>query len=94
VLLAPTAAAGQLKLDTEVVRLQQEFGTAPSQAHFTLRAVLLDSATRRVVAVREFDASVPAPSEDAPGGVNAANLAVQRVLGELAEFAAKAAAAP
>lgn len=94
VLLAPTAAAGQLKLDTEVVRLQQEFGTAPSQAHFTLRAVLLDSATRRVVAVREFDASVPAPSEDAPGGVSAANLAVQRVLGELAEFAAKAAAPP
>ncbi len=94
VLLAPTAAAGQLKLDTEVVRLQQEFGSTPSQAHFTLRAVLLDNATRRVVAVREFDASVPAPSEDAAGGVSAANLAVQRVLDELAEFAAKAAAAP
>lgn len=94
VLLAPTAAAGQLKLDTEVVRLQQEFGSTPSQARFTLRAVLLDNASRRVVAVREFDASVPAPSEDAPGGVSAANLAVQRVLGELSEFAAKAAAAP
>ncbi|MCO5122600.1 MAG: ABC-type transport auxiliary lipoprotein family protein [Rhizobacter sp.] len=94
VLLAPTAAAGQLKLDTEVVRLQQEFGSVPSQAHFTLRAVLLDSATRRVVAVREFDASVPAPSEDAPGGVSAANQAVQRVLGELAAFAAQAAATP
>ncbi len=94
VLLAPTAAAGQFRLDTEVIRLQQDFGAAPSQARFTLRAVLLDSATRHVVAVREFDASVPAPSEDAPGGVSAANIAVQRVLGELAEFVAKSAAAP
>lgn len=94
VLLAPTAAAGEMRLDTEVVRLQQDFGITPSQVRFTLRAVLLDSRTRRVIAVREFDASVPAPSDDAPGGVAAANLAVQRVLAELAAFAAKAAAAP
>lgn len=94
VLLAPTAAAGEMRLDTEVVRLQQDFGTTPSQVRFTLRAVLLDSRTRRVIAVREFDASVPATSDDAPGGVAAANLAVQRVLDELAAFAAKAAAAP
>lgn len=94
VLLAPTAAAGEMRLDTEVVRLQQDFGTTPSQVRFTLRAVLLDSRTRRVIAVREFDASVPAPSDDAPGGVAAANLAVQNVLAELAAFAAKAAAAP
>ncbi len=94
VLLAPTAAAGALRLDTEVIRLQQDFAATPSQVRFTLRAVLLDSRTRRVIAVREFDARVPAPTEDAPGGVAAANLAVQRVLDELAVFAAKAAAAP
>ena len=93
-LLAPTAAAGEMRLDTEVVRLQQDFGTTPSQVRFTLRAVLLDSRTRRVIAVREFDASVPAPSDDAPGGGAAANFAVQNVLAELAAFAAKAAAAP
>ncbi|MEO8125196.1 MAG: ABC-type transport auxiliary lipoprotein family protein [Burkholderiales bacterium] len=94
VLLAPTAAAGEMRLDTEVIRLQQDFGMAPSQVRFTLRAVLLDSRTRRVIAVREFDASVPAATEDATGGVAAANLAVQRVLDELAGFAAKAAEAP
>lgn len=94
VLLAPTAAAGEMRLDTEVIRLQQDFGTTPSQVRFTLRAVLLDSRTRRVIAVREFDASVPAATEDATGGVAAANLAVQRVLDELAGFAAKAAEAP
>jgi cholesterol transport system auxiliary component len=94
VLLAPSAAAGEMRLDTEVIRLQQDFGTTPSQVRFTLRAVLLDSRTRRVIAVREFDASVPAPTDDPPGGVAAANQAVQRVLAELAAFAAKAAGAP
>lgn len=94
VLLAPTAAAGEMRLDTEVIRLQQDFGSTPSQVRFTLRAVLLDSRTRRVIAVHEFDASVPSSTEDAPGGVAAANLAVQRVLDELAAFAAKAATAP
>lgn len=88
VLLAPSAAAGEMRLDTEVIRLQQDFGTTPSQVRFTLRAVLLDSRTRRVVAVREFDASVPAPTDDAPGGVAAANVAVARVLDELSRFAA------
>lgn len=93
VLLAPSAAAGEMRLDTEVIRLQQDFGRVPSQVRLTLRAVLLDSRTRRVVAVREFDASAPAPTDDAPGGVAAANQAVQQVLGELATFAAEAAAA-
>lgn len=92
VLLAPTAAAGELRLDTEVIRLQQDFGSTPSVARFTLRAVLLDIGTRRVVAVREFDASAPAPSDDVPGGVAAANRAVQQVLGELAAFVATASA--
>ena len=90
VLLAPSAAAGQWRLDTEVIRLQQDFGASPSQVRFTLRAVLLDSATRRVVAVRELDASVPAATDDTAGGVAAANAAVQRVLGELAAFVANA----
>ena len=45
---------------------------------------------RRVVAWREFDASVSAPSEDAYGGVRAANRAVQDLLAELAAFSAQA----
>ena len=93
VLLAPTAAAGEMRLDTEVIRLQQDFGQVPSQVRLTLRAVLLDSQTRRVIAVRQFDASAPAPTDDAPGGVAAANQAVQQVLGELTAFAAQAASA-
>jgi cholesterol transport system auxiliary component len=52
---------------------------------------MLDTKTRQVLAVRQFERSVAAESEDAYGGVRAANRAVQVVLDELAVFAADAA---
>ena len=91
VVVTPSTAAGDLRLDTEIVRLQHEFQTRPSRVRFTLRACLVDDKTRRVLAWREFDAAVPAASEDPYGGVVAANRAVQTVLGELAVFCAETA---
>ena len=91
VLSAPTGAAGELRLDTELIRLQHDFTGSPSRVRLTLRAVLLDTSTRRVLGSREFDASVPSASDDPAGGVAAANLAAQRVLAELATFCAEAA---
>ena len=85
VLGANSAGSAEFSLDTVVIRLQQDFSQSPSQVRLTLRASLLDNATRRVLASREFDARVNAPSEDADGGVKAANLAVQRVLKELVQ---------
>nr|WP_316641062.1 ABC-type transport auxiliary lipoprotein family protein [uncultured Roseateles sp.] len=89
VLAAPAAAQGDYRLDTELIRLQQDFATAPSRVRLTLRAVLVNTATRRAVAAREFDVSLPAPSDDAYGGVLAANQAAQQLLGELAAFCAQ-----
>ncbi len=86
----PTAAAGELRLDTEIVRLQHEFATVPSRVRFTLRATLVDEKARRVLASREFDAAIPAASDDPRGGVVAANRAVQTVLENLAAFCAEA----
>jgi len=91
VVLTPSAAAGDLRLDTEIVRLQQDFTRAPSRVRFTLRAYMVDSKTRRVLAQREFDESVAAASEDPYGGVMAANRAVQVVLERLAGFCTEAA---
>lgn len=92
VLRAPSAASAELRLDTELLRLQQDFGVTPSRVHLSLRAVLVDTGSRRVLAWREFDASVAAPSEDAYGGVRAANQAARQLLIELATFTAQAAA--
>ncbi len=91
VVQTPSAAAGDLRLDTEIIRLQQEFGTQPSRVRFTLRAYLVDEGTRRVLARREFDTAVPAASDDPYGGVVAANRAVQTVLEDLSAFCAEAA---
>jgi cholesterol transport system auxiliary component len=82
----PGAASGDLRLDTEIIRLQHEFQSSPSRVRFTLRATLVDDRTRRVLAWREFEALVPAASEDPYGGVLAANQAVQNVLQDLSQF--------
>lgn len=88
---APSAAAGDLRLDSEIKRLQQDFGSSPSRVRFTLRAYVVDNTTRRVLAWREFDESVVAASDDPYGGVVAANRAVQNVLEQLAGFCREAA---
>jgi cholesterol transport system auxiliary component len=80
-----------MRLDTEIMRLQHEFLAAPSRVRFALRAYLVDTATRRVLASREFEALAAAPGEDPHGGVVAATQAVRKVLGELAAFCAEAA---
>lgn len=91
VVQTPSTATGQMRLDIEILRLQHEFLSVPSQVRFTLRAYLVENKTRRVIASREFDAAVSAASEDPYGGVVAANHAVQRVLEDLSVFCAAAA---
>ena len=78
--------AAALRLETEIVTLQQEFTAHPSQVRFVLRARLLDLAERRVLAGAVFEAVEAAPSDDPYGGVVAANRAVARVLEEVATW--------
>jgi cholesterol transport system auxiliary component len=86
VVSTPSPAQGEVRLDTEILRLQQEFMNTPGQVRFTLRAYLVENTTRRVIATREFEAVAAAPSEDPRGGVTAAHAAVRSVLAELADF--------
>ena len=89
---APSSANGDLRLDSEVLLLQQEFAGTPSRVRFALRVNLVEDATRRVVASRDFATFATAPSEDPYGGVVAANEAVRTVLADVAAFCAAAAA--
>ena len=91
VVLTPSAASGNMTLDSEIMRFSHDFSTSPSRVRFTLHAVMVDSATRQVLGWREFDASVAANSEDPEGGVVAANRAVQQVLEQLTSFCVEAA---
>ncbi|MEJ6001200.1 ABC-type transport auxiliary lipoprotein family protein [Paucibacter soli] len=86
--VAPSASAtaAGLRLDTELLTLQQEFEGGGSLLRLALRARLIDNLTRRVLASRDFSTAEPASPANAQGGAAAANRALQRVLGELREF--------
>ena len=77
-----------LRLDTELIRLQQDFTAQPSRVELALRAQLYDVNSKTILAVREFDATETATSEDAYGGVMAANRALERLLVQLTDFCA------
>jgi cholesterol transport system auxiliary component len=89
---APTGVPADLRLDTELVRLQQNFMTRPSRVELSLRFRLLDLRGRRVVAARVVDVDVAAASDDPDGGVVAANTALARALAQAAAFAVDASA--
>jgi cholesterol transport system auxiliary component len=89
VLHAPSAAASGWRLETELLRLHQDFSVRPSQVRLVLRAVLVDSASRRAMAWREFDVSVPAASEGPVAGALAAQTAAQAVVLAVATFCAE-----
>lgn len=92
VVQTPGVVPADVRLDTELIRLQQDFSSQPSRVQLTLRAQLVDMRSKQVLAVKLFDEAESAASEDAYGGVSAANRALQRVLEQVADFCVDAAA--
>ncbi len=92
VVLAPSTALGDLQLETQMLRLQHEFAGSPSRVRLSLRAQLVDTRNRRVLATRDFEQLAPSASEDAAGGVAAAQQALQALLIELSAWCREAAA--
>ncbi|HYD40997.1 MAG TPA: ABC-type transport auxiliary lipoprotein family protein, partial [Anaeromyxobacter sp.] len=90
---AGSGAAAELRLETELVRLQHEFIHRPSRVRLTLRAQLSDVRSRRVLGFREIEVVEEAPSEDPYGGVVAANRAVRKALEAIASFCGERSAA-
>lgn len=82
----PSTVPADVRLDTELIRLQHDFSTQPSRVQLTLRAQLTDVRSKQVLAVKLFDEIEDAASDDPYGGVIAANRALQRVLAQLADF--------
>ena len=90
----PGVIPADVRLDVELLRLQQDFGTRPSRLQLTLRAQLSDVRSKQVLAVKLFDEVQDAASDSAYGGVIAANRIVQRLLGQLADFCLDESASP
>jgi len=92
VVAGPGAVPADLRLDTELVRLQHDFTTTPSRVQLTLRLQLTDLRAQRVLAVKLIEQTENASADNPYGGVVAANRALGRALGEIVEFCARAAA--
>lgn len=82
----PSAVSATLRLDTELVRLQQDFSVQPSRVQLMLNAQLIDLRTQQVIASTELDETEDAATDDAYGGVRAANRALERLLTRLSAF--------
>ena len=83
----PAPGLANLRVDVDVIRLQQEFMTRPSQVRLMARIKVVNLKSGHVLGTQVFEAVEPAPSEDANGAARAANAAVQKVLGEMVPFA-------
>ncbi|MBS0358483.1 MAG: membrane integrity-associated transporter subunit PqiC [Proteobacteria bacterium] len=86
VVSAPFVGLTDLRLDTQVLMLQQNFIQKPSQVDLTVRAELVNNKTNTVIKSQIFSATVSAPSNNPYGGVVAANQATRQVLEEIAKF--------
>lgn len=86
VVALPSALRADHQLDVSGVTVQQEFLQRPSQSRVRLRAQLTDLKTQRVMGARSFDRVEAAPTDDAYGGVLAANRAVSAVLAAVNEW--------
>jgi cholesterol transport system auxiliary component len=92
VVAATSGVPADLRLDSEIVQLRQSFLVKPSRIELVLRAQLVDVPGRRVLATRTIEITQDAASDDAPGGVAAANAAVARALAHVAAFCVEASA--
>ncbi len=86
VVTSPGVIPADIKLETELIRLRQNFDTKPSQIRLTLRVSLIDIKSKKMIATQLFEEVENAASEDAYGGVIASNRALQRVLDQLPQF--------
>ena len=86
VLPAAGAAPAQYRLDTDNLILEQQFFSHPSLVRLSVRAQIIDTKRAAILATRYFEVLEVAPTEDAYGGVQAANHAAAKLLIELASW--------
>ncbi len=87
VVQAPSPVRADYRLDCDNLVLEQQFFSR-SRVRLTLRAQLIDVKRQSVIGTHSFEVVEPSPSEDAYGGVLAANLASARLLNLMAEWLA------
>ncbi len=83
---APSPLRADYRLDITAVVVVQEFVQSPSRTKLSWNAQLIDLRTGSMVGSKRFEGAQDAPSEDAYGGVRAANRLLASLLGEMATW--------
>ena len=86
VLQTPGAVPAQYRLDCDNLVLEQQFFSRPSRVRLALRAQLIETKSRLVLATRYFELFEVAPSDDPYGGVIAANQASAKLIREMGDW--------
>ncbi len=89
VVAGPSDVSGDLRLETRIVNLRQEFYVQSSRVRVGLRAQLIEPKNREVVATSTFEVIEVATSNDPYGGVVAINQALEQLLDQLVNFCAE-----
>jgi len=84
----PFAGITDYRLDTQLLRLQQEFLLPKSQERLTVQATLINNRNSRVLATKLFNVVIPAPANNPYSGVLAANKAARILSARLVRFVA------
>jgi cholesterol transport system auxiliary component len=83
VIQAPSAVRADYRLDCDSLALEQQFFSSPSRVRLALRARLIDIQRQTVMDANDFEIFETAPTDDAYGGVIAANRATGKLLEEM-----------
>ena len=86
VLQTPGTVPAQYRLDCDNLVLEQQFISRPSRVRLALRAQIVDLKNSAILGTQYFELFEVAPSDDAYGGVQAANRASAKLITELAEW--------
>lgn len=86
VVTPPYIGNANIRVDTQLLMLQQEFLSNPSRVRMVLSAQVIRISDGKVLAAKRFWAVVPAPGNDPYSGVIAANRATALIVPKLTHF--------
>lgn len=81
-----STVGADLRLESELIELRQDFSSKPSRVHLAVRVQLIDLARQRVVVTRELTETEDATNDDPYAGAQAADRALTRLLRNLLEL--------
>lgn len=82
----PFSGITNFRLDTELIKLQQEFLLPTSVIRLVVQTSLINNASNRVVASQQFEVVIPTTENNPYGGVLAANKGAAIICRKIAQF--------